>query len=64
MEKIHPWRLNGEKRLGTDDEFCSEFFASGIFGGYLCEAAQQPVGCYRLMLGETKAEIPRVDQII
>lgn len=57
-------RLNGEKRLGVDDAFCFEIFEPGIFGGYLCEAVQQPIRYCRHAGGEIKANIIRVDQII
>lgn len=31
-KQMHPLRLNKEKGLGGDDEFCFEFLEFGIFG--------------------------------
>lgn len=62
---MYPLRSNEEKVLGGDDEFCFEFLELEIFGGHLCEATQQPVGCWRLMLGKKiKAEVMKVVPII
>ena len=47
---MHPLRLNEKEGLGVDGELWFGFLESVLFGGYLREAVQQPVGCWRLML--------------